>query len=46
MDYLISCVEFVAEHGHRFVKEYHFDARDGRWPRARELAGQGEVPTP
>jgi len=31
VDYLISCVEFVAEHGHRFVKEYHFDARDGRW---------------
>jgi hypothetical protein len=31
LDYLISCVEFVAEYGHRFVKEYHFDARDGRW---------------
>jgi len=29
--YLLSCVEFVAEHGHRFVHQYHFDARSGAW---------------
>lgn len=31
VDYLLSCVEFLAEHGHRFVHEYHFDARSGGW---------------
>ena len=31
VEYLLSCVEFVAEHGHRFVHQYHFDARTGGW---------------
>jgi hypothetical protein len=31
VDYLLRCVEFVAEHGHRFVRQYHFDARSGGW---------------
>ena len=30
-DYLIDCVLFVAERGHRFVHQYHFDARSGGW---------------
>ena len=31
LDYLLDCVEFVAEHGHRFVRHYHFEAREGTW---------------
>jgi selenocysteine lyase/cysteine desulfurase len=31
VEYLLSCVEFVAEHGHCFVHQYHFDARSGGW---------------
>ena len=31
LDFLLACVEFVAERGHQFVHQYHFDARDGRW---------------
>ena len=31
LEYLLKCVEFVAEHGHRFVHRYHFDARSGGW---------------
>ncbi len=29
--YLLECVEFVAEHGHLFVHQYHFDAKGGGW---------------
>lgn len=31
MDYLLNCIEFVAEHGHRLVSDYHFDAKSGGW---------------
>ena len=31
VEYLLSCVEFVAEHGHSFVNQYHFDAKSGGW---------------
>jgi len=31
VEYLLSGVEFVAEQGHRFVHQYHFDARSGAW---------------
>ena len=31
VDYLIDSVLFVADHGHRFVHRYHFDARSGGW---------------
>ena len=31
VEYLLRCVEFVAEHGHHFVHLYHFDARSGGW---------------
>jgi len=29
--YLLECVEFVAQHGHLFVHQYHFDAKGGGW---------------
>jgi selenocysteine lyase/cysteine desulfurase len=35
LEYLLSCVEFVAEHGHRFVHQYRFDARSGSWQHKR-----------
>jgi len=31
VEYLLKCVEFVADQGHRFVHRYHFDARSGGW---------------
>ena len=31
VEYLISCVEFIADYGHRFVARYHFDAKGGHW---------------
>ncbi|MGB5650954.1 MAG: hypothetical protein WBM59_12835, partial [Sedimenticolaceae bacterium] len=31
LEYLLSCVEFVAGYGHRFVHRYQFDARSGIW---------------
>ena len=31
VEYLISCIEFLAEHGHRFVSQYQFDAKSGSW---------------
>lgn len=31
VEYLLRCVEFVAEHGYRFVHFYRFDARSGGW---------------
>jgi hypothetical protein len=31
VEYLLSCVEFVAEHGHSFLSRYHFDAKSGGW---------------
>ena len=31
VEYLIGAVEFLAEHGHRFVPQYQFDAKSGRW---------------
>ncbi len=31
VEYLISCIEFIAEHGHRFVPQYQFDAKGGSW---------------
>jgi hypothetical protein len=31
VDYLIDSVLFVADHGHRFVDRYDFDARSGGW---------------
>ena len=37
-DYLLDCIEFVADHGQHFVHEYHFDARDGRWQHRRATA--------
>ncbi len=30
-DYLIDCVDFIAREGDRFVHQYHFDAKSGRW---------------
>jgi selenocysteine lyase/cysteine desulfurase len=35
VEYLLSCVEFLAGHGHRFVHQYHFDARSGSWQHKR-----------
>jgi len=35
VEYLLSCVEFVAEHGHRFVHLYRFDAKSGGWRHKR-----------
>ncbi len=31
VEYLLECVEFVAELGHLFVHQYQFDARSGGW---------------
>jgi len=31
VEYLIDCIEFVAEYGHLFVHQYRFDARGGGW---------------
>ncbi|MCB1857574.1 MAG: aminotransferase class V-fold PLP-dependent enzyme [Gammaproteobacteria bacterium] len=31
VDYLLDAVEFVADHGHRFLHQYRFDAREGGW---------------
>jgi len=31
VEYLLSCVEFMAEYGYRFVNQYHFDAKGGSW---------------
>ena len=31
VQYLIDCIEFVAEYGHLFVHQYRFDARGGGW---------------
>lgn len=31
VEYLLSCVEFIAQQGYLFVHQYHFDAREGRW---------------
>lgn len=31
VEYLLSCVEFVADHGYRFVHQYCFDAKSGSW---------------
>ncbi|HEB94976.1 MAG TPA: aminotransferase class V-fold PLP-dependent enzyme [Sedimenticola thiotaurini] len=42
VDYLLECMEFVADHGHRFVHRYHFDAHSGSWTH-REW--RGELPT-
>ncbi len=30
-EYLLKCVEFVADQGYLFVHRYHFDARSGGW---------------
>jgi len=30
-EYLMDCIEFVAEYGHLFVHQYRFDARGGGW---------------
>ncbi len=35
VEYLLSCVEFMAEYGYRFVNQYHFDARKGSWHHKR-----------
>jgi len=31
VEYLLSCVEFIAQQGYLFTHQYHFDAREGRW---------------
>lgn len=31
VDYLIDAVLFIADQGHRFVQQYRFDAKSGRW---------------
>ena len=35
VEYLLGCVEFIAEHGYHFVHQYHFDARSGGWQHKR-----------
>ncbi len=35
VDYLLECVEFVADHGQAFMHEYRFDAREGGWAHKR-----------
>jgi selenocysteine lyase/cysteine desulfurase len=40
VDYLIDSVLFVAEHGHRFVHQYRFDAHSGGWQH-REWRDEG-----
>ncbi len=37
-DYLIDAVEFVAEHGHRFIPLYHFELDTGTWTHAKSRA--------
>jgi len=37
-DYLIDAVEFVAEHGHRFISLYHFELDTGTWTHAKSRA--------
>ncbi len=31
VEYLLDCVEFIADQGHRFVHQYRFDAKSGVW---------------
>ena len=31
MEFVLDAIEFVAEHGHRFLPLYHFDWRTGAW---------------
>ncbi len=42
VEYLLSCMEFVADHGHRFVHHYDFDAHSGNWSHKQ---GGGEIPS-
>ena len=37
-DYLIDAVEFVAEHGYRFIPLYHFELDTGTWTHAKSRA--------
>jgi selenocysteine lyase/cysteine desulfurase len=37
-DYLIDAVQFVAEHGYRFIPLYHFELDTGTWTHARSRA--------
>ncbi len=37
-DFLIDAVEFVAEHGHRFIPLYHFELETGTWTHAKSRA--------
>jgi len=37
-NYLIDAVDFVAEHGHRFIPLYHFELDTGTWTHAKSRA--------
>ncbi len=36
VEYIMDAVEFVAEHGHRFLTQYNFDLRSGAWSHKRD----------
>jgi len=37
-DYLVDAVEFIAEHGHRFISLYRFELDSGTWTHAKSRA--------
>jgi selenocysteine lyase/cysteine desulfurase len=43
-DYLVDSVLLIAEHGHRLLPEYRFDAHTGLWRHARAAEFVPEIP--
>jgi selenocysteine lyase/cysteine desulfurase len=39
VDYILGAIEFVAEHGHRFMPLYHFDLASGAWQHKADPGG-------
>jgi hypothetical protein len=37
-EFLLDAIEFIAEHGERFIPEYEFDWQSGAWPHRHDVA--------
>ncbi|KAJ7565533.1 hypothetical protein O6H91_02G064300 [Diphasiastrum complanatum] len=39
LEYILSAIEFIAEHGHQFLPMYDFDWKTGNWKNKQKIVG-------